>query len=73
MAVDHPYQGAICPLEHYRKDFRVMTILVEINRRLYLDEATGNANNAFNSVTDKGATPRQWLRASGCAPAGFSQ
>ena len=41
VAVNHPYAGALVPLAFYRQDARVMAVMVEINRRLYVDESTG--------------------------------
>jgi len=35
--VDRPYSGAIVPTLHYGQDLRVATIMIEINRRLYLE------------------------------------
>ncbi len=35
--VDRPYGGAIVPMEFYRKDRRVASVMIEVNRRLYLD------------------------------------
>jgi hypothetical protein len=41
VAVDTPFSGALVPARHYRRDPRVQSVMVEVNRRLYLDEATG--------------------------------
>jgi len=35
VAIDSPFSGTIVPLKHYRKDRRVSSIMIEINRRLY--------------------------------------
>ncbi|WP_127141233.1 N-formylglutamate amidohydrolase [Flagellimonas marinaquae] len=35
--VDRPYSGSMVPQAHYRKDKRVGSIMLEINRGLYLD------------------------------------
>lgn len=40
VAVDTPYAGTIVPLEFYRKEPSVVSIMIEINRRLYMDEHT---------------------------------
>lgn len=37
-AVNEPYQGSIVPMKHYRADSRVSSVMIEINRRLYLSE-----------------------------------
>jgi N-formylglutamate deformylase len=41
VAVDTPFSGALVPVRYYRRDPRVQSVMVEVNRRLYLDEATG--------------------------------
>ena len=37
--VDTPYAGALVPLKHYRADTRVQAVMIEVNRRLYMDES----------------------------------
>jgi N-formylglutamate deformylase len=39
--VNHPFAGALVPLPHYRKEPRVSSVMIELNRRLYMDERTG--------------------------------
>jgi N-formylglutamate deformylase len=42
VAVDAPFAGALVPLSAYRKDRRVLSVMIEeVNRRLYMDELTG--------------------------------
>jgi N-formylglutamate amidohydrolase len=36
--LNDPYAGAIVPLKHFRKDKRVKSFMVEVNRRLYLND-----------------------------------
>jgi N-formylglutamate deformylase len=53
VAINNPYSGAIVPLDFYLKDKRVLTIMIEINKRLYMNEVTGeifyNSVNFLNS------------------------
>ncbi len=35
---NHPYTGTMVPLKHYKKDANVSSIMIEINRKLYMDE-----------------------------------
>ena len=35
---DQPFSGTIVPMKHYRKDHRVQSLMIEINRWLYLGE-----------------------------------
>lgn len=39
--LDRPFSGALVPATHYQRDARVMAIMVEVNRSLYMDEASG--------------------------------
>lgn len=45
-----PYYGAITPIKHYGKDKRVSSVMVEVNRRLYMDEKTGEKNADFDRI-----------------------
>ena len=47
VAVDRPYSGALVPARWYQRDDRVAALMVEVNRRLYMDEATGEKTAAF--------------------------
>lgn len=38
LGVDRPYSGAIVPMPYYKKDKNVQSIMLEINRDLYLNE-----------------------------------
>ena len=38
LGVDKPYSGSIVPMPYYQKEKRVQSIMLEINRRLYLNE-----------------------------------
>jgi N-formylglutamate deformylase len=50
VAVDTPFSGALVPVRYYRRDPRVQSVMVEVNRRLYLDEATGLPAKGFAEV-----------------------
>jgi N-formylglutamate amidohydrolase len=47
VAVNRPYAGALVPALWYRRDKRVSAVMIEINRRLYMDETTGQKNAGF--------------------------
>jgi len=36
--VNAPYTGTIVPLKYYKRDKRVSSIMIELNRKLYIDE-----------------------------------
>lgn len=41
VAVNHPFSGTFVPDKHCRKDPRVLSLMIEVNRGLYMDEQTG--------------------------------
>jgi len=47
---DSPFDGAIVPLDRYRTDMRVRSVMVEVRRGLYCDESTGAPGPAFEDV-----------------------
>jgi len=38
VGVNAPYSGTMVPMKHYKKDENVHSIMIEINRKLYMDE-----------------------------------
>lgn len=50
IAVDAPFSGTLVPLASYRKDRRIMSVMVEVNRRLYMDERSGLKRHDFEKV-----------------------
>ena len=49
VGIDWPYKGTIVPLAHYQKSKNVASIMLEINRALYLDEPS-NVRSANYAV-----------------------
>ncbi|ALI98082.1 N-formylglutamate amidohydrolase [Rufibacter tibetensis] len=47
LGVDWPYKGSIVPMEYYQKDKRVQTIMLEVNRKLYLKEPSNNKSKKY--------------------------
>jgi N-formylglutamate amidohydrolase len=47
-----PFEGTYVPLKYLNNDSRVSSIMVEINRKLYMDEVTGCKSNDFLNVQD---------------------
>jgi len=45
-----PFQGTLVPSLHFQHDKRVMSIMIEINRKLYMDEATGGRLASFQDI-----------------------
>ena len=48
--VDRPFAGALVPLKHYRREARVRAVMIEINRRLYMNEETGDRLLRFGAI-----------------------
>lgn len=53
VAVDRPFSGALVPGRFYRTDTRVLALMVELNRGLYMDEASGARLAHFGAVAGK--------------------
>lgn len=48
--INTPYSGSIVPLKYYHTDKRVTSIMIEINRDLYLVSGTKEINGGYNKV-----------------------
>jgi N-formylglutamate deformylase len=53
VGINQPYAGSIVPIAFYQKDSRVMSIMIEVNRSLYMDETTGNKTATFEKTRKK--------------------
>ncbi len=53
VAVNRPFSGALVPAPFYRHDRRVHALMIEVNRRLYLDAATGRPLPTYGAVRDR--------------------
>lgn len=50
LGVDKPYEGSIVPMDYYQKDNNVLSIMLEINRGLYLDEPSNEKSNQYQKT-----------------------
>jgi N-formylglutamate amidohydrolase len=50
IGVDWPYKGTIVPLAHYQKNKKVHSIMLEVNRELYLNEPSTEKSERFNEI-----------------------
>jgi N-formylglutamate amidohydrolase len=50
VSIDAPFAGALAALASYHKDHRICSVLIEVNRRLYMDENAGLKNQDFERV-----------------------
>ena len=48
LGIDYPYTGSIVPMNYYMKDKRVNSIMLEINRKMYLKENTNEKSSSYN-------------------------
>lgn len=47
VGVDVPFAGAMVPNRYFGKDARVQSVMIEVRRDLYMDEATGERHEGF--------------------------
>lgn len=52
LGVDWPFSGSIVPMKYYQKDKRVNSIMLEINRKLYLNEPTNEKSTDYNKTKE---------------------
>jgi N-formylglutamate deformylase len=50
VALNRPFAGALVPASRYRTDPRVLAVMIEVNRKLYMDEQTGIRSNGFEKT-----------------------
>jgi len=50
LGVDWPYKGTIVPIEYYQKNKAVYSIMLEVNRKLYLNEPSNEKSNQFEET-----------------------
>ncbi|MFY9158300.1 N-formylglutamate amidohydrolase [Aquirufa ecclesiirivi] len=50
LGVDWPYRGALVPLEYYGKNPNVQSIMLEINRALYLKEPSNDKSVRYEEI-----------------------
>jgi len=48
--VNTPYSGTMVPLRYYKKDKRVQSIMIEVNRDLYLVPGTNEKNENYDAI-----------------------
>ena len=52
VAVNRPFAGTFVPSRFYRREKRVSSIMIEVNRSLYMDETNGDKNNCFGRISE---------------------
>ena len=51
--VNKPYSGTIVPLKWYGKEHKVHSVMIEINRSLYMNEITGEKLDCFAALKNE--------------------
>lgn len=47
-----PFAGSFVPIRYYQKDERVESVMIEVNRGLYMDESTGDRSEGFAGTAE---------------------
>jgi N-formylglutamate deformylase len=50
VSVNRPFAGSLVPLKCYRQDPHVQTVMIELNRRLYMNEDSGDAIDGYGPL-----------------------
>lgn len=50
LGIDFPFSGSIVPMEYYQKNKNVESIMLEINRKLYLKEGTNEKSENYEKT-----------------------
>lgn len=50
VSIDTPYSGCLVPENCYQRNNRVASIMIEINRKLYMDESNGEKSEGFEKI-----------------------
>ena len=53
IGVNTPYTGSLVPTNYWGKDYRVKSVMIEINKRLYLKSDNITKNRNFNLIKQK--------------------
>tara|TARA_Y100000022_G_scaffold199118_1_gene210881 strand:- start:46 stop:801 length:756 start_codon:yes stop_codon:yes gene_type:complete len=48
--LNSPFSGSIVPLPYYKKNKKVISIMIEVRRDIYMDEKTYKKNKTFNKI-----------------------
>lgn len=53
IGINVPYSGSLVPTNYWRKDFRVKSVMLEINKKLYLESDNISKNKHFYTIKQK--------------------
>ena len=52
LGLNTPYAGSLVPMEYYLKEPKVQSVMIEINRCIYMDESTGEKLSDYGMVKE---------------------
>ena len=52
LAFNTPFSGTFVPIKYYQKDERISSIMIEIKRSLYMNEATSEKIQSFSRISN---------------------
>lgn len=50
VGLDSPFSGSLVPLQHYHRDERGRSVMIEVRRDLYMDESTAEKLAGFDRL-----------------------
>jgi N-formylglutamate deformylase len=53
VGIDRPYTGSVVPMAFYKQDRRVASLMIEVNRALYMDELRGTKTGRFDTIQEQ--------------------
>ena len=53
ISINTPYAGSLVPTDYWGKDFRVKSVMIEINKRLYLEADNTTKSASFHTIKGK--------------------
>jgi len=53
IGINTPYEGSLVPTNYWQKDYRVKSVMIEINKKLYLESNNKTKNNDFHLIKQK--------------------
>ena len=59
--INRPFSGALVPEKFYGRDARVVALMIEVNRKIYMDEASGERLPSFAAFQSRLQVPLSQL------------
>jgi len=53
IGINKPYEGSLVPTNYWGKDFRVKSVMIEINKKLYLEADHLTKNSQFKEIQER--------------------